>query len=161
MPCHSRDEGIKNEEEREGQIREIKWQWSPLSKDSSHTTTVQTSGTSAVIGREGYHATWRKDRPGHRRPAAGNADEGGRERERKLIFINLPLSEERSGKEGGRERAAAASAASKFDCFSDGGTDERTSEGANNQPRNDAGNNAPNISNMCPLPLRRRGGLPV
>ena len=56
------------------------------------------------------------------------------ERERKLIFINLPLSEERSGNgKGGRARAAAASAAaSKFDCFSDGGTDERTSEGANN-----------------------------
>ena len=55
------------------------------------------------------------------------------ERERKLIFINLPLSEERSGKEG-RARAAAASAASKFDCFSDGGTDERTSERRGEQP---------------------------
>ena len=59
---------------------------------------------------EGYHATWRN-------AAAGNSDERGerererrlrRRQERKLIFINLPLSEERRGGREGGERGESA-----------------------------------------------------
>ena len=114
--------------------------------------------------REGYHATWRIDLNGHRPPAAGNADErersdpGGRgergrrlrtrTRGRKLIFINLPLSEERSGK-GRRREGGEWAAQPKFDCFSDEGTDERANERTTENwiwPMA----NASNMSKKCP-----------